>query len=503
MRLISLLLVPALAMALDPMQLGYLQREAGDALVDQASKQMQAGDRKAALATLEKTLVLGGADATLARIEKDAALSPLRDEQVVARLRALARVHDSTFLGTPFAPELDDAHKIAGLSKLWSEAKFAFANFDLVPELDWDKTYLEYIPRVLATVSTLEYYRELMRMAALLRDGHTGVSPPRRLVEHMFASPGVWTEYIEGRVLVKEPAHGLERGDEITAIDDVDVHEYVRTRVAPWINASTKQDLEQKSYAMNLLTGAKGTTLKATVRGRNGDARQVTLTRDALHMLPQADPVTVKMLPGNIAYVKLNTFMTEKTAEIFEAAWDTTVAKSEAMIFDLRDNGGGNGGVGFRILATLTAKPFDTSRWRAPVYFAPQRSWGRGVSVWSTEKPDTHKPDGKRLYTKPIVVIIGPRTYSAAEDFTVAFDAMKRGTIMGEPTGGSTGNPLFVALPAGGGAFFCTKRDTYPDGREFVGIGIQPHVLVKRTVAGFLANRDEALEAAVARLSSK
>jgi carboxyl-terminal processing protease len=68
---------------------------------------------------------------------------------------------------------------------------------------------------------------------------------------------------------------------------------------------------------------------------------------------------------------------------------------------------------------------------------------------------------------------------------------------VGEPTGGSTGQPLMFNLPGGGLARVCTKRDTYPDGREFVGVGIQPQVLVRPTVEDFRAGRDTVLEAAL------
>jgi carboxyl-terminal processing protease len=98
------------------------------------------------------------------------------------------------------------------------------------------------------------------------------------------------------------------------------------------------------------------------------------------------------------------------------------------------------------------------------------------------------------------VLLVGPRTFSAGEDFTVAFDAMRRGKIVGEPTGGSTGQPLFFTLPGGGSARVCTKRDSYPDGREFVGRGIQPHIVVHPTVSDFRAGRDTVLEAALREL---
>jgi len=79
------------------------------------------------------------------------------------------------------------------------------------------------------------------------------------------------------------------------------------------------------------------------------------------------------------------------------------------------------------------------------------------------------KPNGAKLFRKPVAVLVGPRTFSAAEDFTAAFRNMRRGPIVAEPTGGSTGQPLFFDLPGGGAARVCTKRDTFPDGREFVG----------------------------------
>lgn len=93
-------------------------------------------------------------------------------------------------------------------------------------------------------------------------------------------------------------------------------------------------------------------------------------------------------------------------------------------------------------------------------------------------------PDGKRL--RP-----------AAEDFVIDFELMKRGKIIGEPTGGSTGQPLMFSLPGGGSARVCTRQVFYPDGRQFVGVGIQPDILVRPTVADFRSGRDAVLERAL------
>ncbi len=46
----------------------------------------------------------------------------------------------------------------------------------------------------------------------------------------------------------------------------------------------------------------------------------------------------------------------------------------------------------------------------------------------------------------------------------------------GEPTFGSTGQPMLFSLPGGGSTRGCTKKDTYPDGKEFIDYGIQPDI---------------------------
>ena len=103
----------------------------------------------------------------------------------------------------------------------------------------------------------------------------------------------------------------------------------------------------------------------------------------------------------------------------------------------------------------------------------------------------------KDIYSKPVVVLTDAGTFSAAEDFCVAFRNMKRGKLIGTTTGGSTGNPLEISLPGDVHAMICTKKDRYPDGTIFVGVGIIPDIEVKETVDSFLQEKDLVLEKAV------
>ena len=92
------------------------------------------------------------------------------------------------------------------------------------------------------------------------------------------------------------------------------------------------------------------------------------------------------MLPGNVAYVALNRFGPPAPAEQFEARFDE-FAKADALILDVRKNGGGNSGVGYRVLACLTDKPFQTLRWRTRDYRPTFRAWGRAEAFTKSQAP--------------------------------------------------------------------------------------------------------------------
>lgn len=85
-------------------------------------------------------------------------------------------------------------------------------------------------------------------------------------------------------------------------------------------------------------------------------------------------------------------------------------------------------------------------------------------------------------------------TASAAEDFVTVLHGNGRAVVVGGRTCGSTGQPIFIALPGGGSARICAKKCFYPDGRRFVGVGIIPDVEVYRSQEDVAGGRDAVLE---------
>ncbi len=418
---------------------------------------------------------------------------------------------ETAALAGPYKENISEDEKIAGLSKLWSEVRYNFVDTATLEKLDWDKLYLETLPRVRATRSTEDYYRVLMELVARLKDGHTNVMPPSELSDRLSGLPLLVTRPVEGRVIVTEVldpglrAKGIMPGLEVVSVDGAEVKTYAAREIAPYVSASTQQDEALRTFGTQFLRGAVGSAARVTFRdaaGRQFEQQVARVSRDARKAAMVSSPsFEFSMLPGDVAYVSLNSFDDDSAADAWMAAFDE-IAKSSALVIDVRRNGGGNSDVGYKILSTLDDKAFLTSRWATRDYKPTWRAWDKAQPMYA-EAPDAVQPDPQRQYKKPVLVLTSAATFSAAEDFAVAFDVMQRGTLVGEATGGSTGQPLFIKLPGGGSARICTKQDTYPDGRVFVGVGVQPQHLVKQTVEGVRAGRDEVLEAALASLQPK
>lgn len=468
-----------------------------------------------ALDLLEQAAELGFIDTY--SLKQDTDLDSLRStsrwaaiEETVAQASASEdRRWGKVSVRPPYEENLPVEDKLAGLSLLWSEAKYNFANFDLVPELDWDAEYRAMIPRVMASENTYEYYRLLQAFVAKLEDGHANVYFPNvsEIQSDLSHVPAINYQWIEERLILdyiageEFEAAGITRGDEIIAVNGQPIQEYADTERRPYVSGSNKAYIDSVVYSWRLLTGPQG-PIEFTIKTQAGDTVTVQSSRpdwDKWRALtknrePHAPNFRWKMLPENIAYVELNSFGNKDASQGFADNFED-ISKADGIIFDLRKNGGGSSSYGYNVLSRLTQKPFAVSSWKTMNYRPAFRAWGYPTDSYESTD-NTELPDPDQYYAGPVAVLSGPNTFSAAEDFLVAFDVMERGPIIGQASGGSTGQPLGFYLPGGGTARITTKRDTYPDGSDFVGAGVKPDTLAPPTVKAFIEQRDLALEAA-------
>ena len=482
-----------------------------DLLFDLAVLQSRLGQREAAVASLRQLMTPEFVEVYAPWIDEHPALAAARQDPqlrpALDQAATLRNVFGSPALATPYQPNLSAAEKVAGLSKMWAEAKYNFAYFDHLPGVDWDQTYLSYLPQVQATPSTVAYFRVLQRFYAQLHDGHTDVwTNAGPLADSVYGRPPLLAQLVAGRVLVQQVRHdslqrtGIVPGLEIVRIDELPVVAYADRYVRPYQSGSTPQNVDVQTYTYNLLRGPRTRPVRVEFRDARGRLFTRVLPRRGYGKPKPPVATRLRFLPGNVALLEVNEFETDAGFRRFTAAFDS-IQQTNALIIDLRQNGGGNSSNGYHILNYLTTKPYLVGSYQSRIYSAVGRARGEGVRLQPVDTANYSAPaGGNRYYAKPVAVLIGGATFSAAEDFCSAYVGLKRGALVGEPTGGSTGQPLSFALPGGIMARVCTKRDAYPDGTEWNGQGIQPTLLVRPTVAALAAGEDPVLAAALRQL---
>ncbi|HXB71247.1 MAG TPA: S41 family peptidase [Candidatus Acidoferrales bacterium] len=405
------------------------------------------------------------------------------------------------------SPDPDEVRmlRVAGFARLWSEVRQNFVFLDQRPELDWDAVLERYLPDVIAAKSQAGYIAVLKRVMALLRDGHSGI-----MALDDRDTPAVRIESIEGKPVViavaataEMEASGVRPGMEVVEVDGRPAAKVIEDEYQ-YVTASTTQDRDARAFSL-VLAGPSGSTAAVRLRGTDGELREARMARNlgsVRRSAPwtQRPPLEFRMLEGGVAYVAANTFGSDAAVKEFDRIFPQILG-AKGLIIDVRNNGGGSSDIGFALIARLIDTPVtQTSVWRTRDYRPVYRAWNRPMPLFEGGDSGVVEPRGERPFTGPVAVLIGPNTYSAAEDFLVPLKMSGRAKLVGTATGGSTGQPLIVEV-YGAYARICTKWDRMPDGTEFVGVGVQPDVRVEPTRQAIAAGRDVVLERAVQVLS--
>jgi len=132
----------------------------------------------------------------------------------------------------------------------------------------------------------------------------------------------------------------------------------------------------------------------------------------------------IRLLDGNIGYLDLRCFSEAADAGPTAVAAMNFLAYADAIIFDLRQNGGGEPSM----IQLISSYFFDEPKHLNSFYIRRSDS---------TEQFWTHAyVPGPRMSHVDLYVLTSSYTYSGAEEFSYNLKNMKRGTIIGETTGG-------------------------------------------------------------------
>ncbi len=425
---------------------------------------------------------------------------------------------------------LSKAEKLYGLSKFWSEVNYNFVFLNNIDRQLWDNTYKELLGTITETKNNYEYLRELQKFCALLKDGHTGIySPNSQIFTSNFGDYRIWVRNIENKAIIyminESKKDEIPIGSEIVEVNGIPTSEHLEKNVAPYISSSTDYVLSDWSVA-TMLSGMAGDSCHIKIRKPNGKEVELTLKHgvsEEREVYPQAAKYTLlefKWLDekDKMAYVALNRFADKEIVSLFIDKLPE-LKKAKSLVIDLRKNGGGNSNIGKDILEYLAEG--DTiygSSSRTRMHISAYKAWGNMIQEKDSTKDEWHRKvyltsRDKAYYTIsdskeknnverserviiPTAILVSHQTASAAEDFLIAIDNQKHMTKIGTKSFGSTGQPLMINLVPGIDARICTKENTYPDGRKFIGVGVLPDIEVNETVEDFINGKDPILDKA-------
>lgn len=182
----------------------------------------------------------------------------------------------------------------------------------------------------------------------------------------------------------------------------------------------------------------------------------------------------IEILAGNVGYLRLDGFAPAELGGATAVAAMGLLAGSDALIIDLRSNGGGSPSM-IQLLTSylLEGRPTHINSFYLRAEDRTEQFW---THAWVP---------GARMPEVPVYVLTSSRTFSAAEEFTYNLKNLERATLVGETTGGGAhpveshrvaGYPVEMMLPFG--------RAINPiTGTNWEGTGVEPHVAVAAAAA--------------------
>lgn len=225
---------------------------------------------------------------------------------------------------------------------------------------------------------------------------------------------------------------GLKEGEIITAVDGL----------------SAAGEAQQS--AVDAIKGEEGTQVRLAVMDTAGRTREVDVTRVSV----EGKLVRYELLDNGVGYVAVSNFYTGCAGQFAAAVDDLMAQGATALVFDMRNNGGG-------FVSELTDM-LD--------YLLPEGPVFRSRDVMGKEEV---VQSDKNYVNLPMATLVNRDTYSAAEIFAAQLQESVGGRIVGEETSGKGYSQQAVYLPNGGELHLSTAKYTTGAGVSLVGTGVR------------------------------
>lgn len=191
---------------------------------------------------------------------------------------------------------------------------------------------------------------------------------------------------------------------------------------------------------------------------------------------------------SQVVYVRYGSFSNSVSTGIIDYIFNL-YPKARGVIFDIRQNGGGEVENVWRILRMFPGS--------GQLLYTTQIKDGPGRNDFSAPQ-SVFAPaaeEGHAVYTKPICVLTDRGSYSASSDFALCARTYPNVTLVGDTTGGGLGLPTGGDLPNGWHYRFSVTRTFSPEGVNYEN-GVPPDTVVLLTPVSVSQHKDNVIDAA-------
>lgn len=379
------------------------------------------------------------------------------------------------------------ANRLAVVAVAWNVFQHLFAYWDLV-NTDWLRALQTALQEAATAPDEPSFVLVLQRLTAGLQDGHHFLDRTGRSAYGSHTVPFTM-DLIEGKLVVTTltgDAGDLKVGDVI---------ERLNGRAALEALAQTEERISgsaayRRYLALALLMGGGvGSSMelevnRGTVVLKRSISRSVQKRRSLPSHLREPRPPLVAQLAPGIMYADLSR-IEEGKAEVLVRALEG----AKGIVFDMR---GYANGVALKLLSHLSDKPLNSPQFQIPILTRPDHQNIQYVTlsnVWA-------EPKQPRLTSNVAFIINSNGTISYPESILSMVEGYGLGKLVGQPTAGTNGNVVNLILPGRYLTRWTGLRSVKPNGSVLFLTGVQPTLVVERTLAGVVKGCDELLEAA-------
>lgn len=414
--------------------------------------------------------------------------SPAEDQYYVSKTRAsnVQIEHERPYMQMPFT---DDGYRILALYRYWNIIQYFFPYKSDIGT-DWKITLKKFIPKFLNAKNELAYKLVLMELAGQIHDSHAFFDFDYAIHNFLGARQlPVRLKFIGNQPVITgfldealAQANDLQIGDILVKINGQPVATIVN-KLIPYTPASNKwtqlRDIagsltRTNDSIMSLDIIRMGKQQHKTVSSYNPGVFQ---PRKEFSMLN----LPYKWVENNIGYIDHGKLKTRDLTTIFEKFKD-----AKAIIIDLRNYPSDN------LMYTLPQFLLPETKPFVKILVPDMRNPG-SFSYMASFKTGNARSD---YYRGKVVLLIDETTQSSSEYHAMAYRTAPNCVVIGTPSAGADGNVSEIILPGYVKTRFSGIGIFYPDGRPTQRTGIIPDIMVRPTVAGIIARRDEVLEKA-------